>query len=248
MPYLVQLDQFEGPLDLLLHLVKQEKMDIWDIDISLIADRFLEYVSQMQALDIEVAGEFLVTCSELMYMKSRLMLPPPIDEEEELDPKVQLAQRLEEYMRYKEASEFLKGQFEERRLVFGRPAPEEGPQVTGEQLGSGTLFMFDDVGTLDLFLAMKSVLERAPAEREARKIDVSQVSVQDRMHEMMRIIRAAPDGVLFEELVPDLQSRAEIIVTFVALLELIRRRRVCVRQRRVFGEIVVVRAERGHTN
>jgi segregation and condensation protein A len=243
MSYLVQLETFEGPLDLLLHLVKQEKMDIWDIDISLIADRFLAYLNQMQTLDIEVAGEFLVTCSELMYMKSRLMLPLAIDEdEEELDPKIQLAQRLEEYVRYKEASQYLRGQFEERRGVFGRPATEEGPQITGGQLGDGTLFTFEDVGTLDLFLAMRRALERAPRGREIRKIEISQVTVQDRMREITERIRGVAEGVAFEDLVPDPTSRADIIVTFVALLELIKRRRAAVRQQRVFGEIRVLAA------
>jgi segregation and condensation protein A len=233
--YTVQVQEFEGPLDLLLHLVREEKMDIWNIDISLLADRFLDHLHRMEEMDLEIGGEFIMTCSELMRMKSRLLLPAePLDEEdEEGDPRIELARRLEEYARFKEIAQTLKERMSERALVFGRPVDgDEGVAIPAPAVA--------DVTSFDLYIALQRILQgRSDEEQEpARELEPQRLSVAEVARSIIARLRGE-GTVSFEALAAEARTRIEVVVWFVALLELLRRRRIRIRQRSVFGEILI---------
>lgn len=216
--YRVQLPAFEGPLDLLLHLIEEHELDIRDIPIAFIAQKYVEYIMLMNELNIDVASEYLVMAATLAHIKSKSLLPtPPADDEEdaedELDPRAELIRRLLEYQKYKHAGETLAAHDVLGRDVFprGMPAPSvDGPApITGLSL-------------FKLLDAFQSVLSRAKATVD-HQIDFERFSITDRINELSDILRVRP-RLSFEELFEDQRSRAELIVTFLALLEMTRLR------------------------
>ena len=237
--YTVQTQDFEGPLDLLLHLVRQEKMDIWDIDISLLADRFLDYLHRMEEANLEIGGEFMLTCAELMRIKSRMLLPAePIDEDEQgIDPREELSRRLDEYARFKEISQDLKDRMTERVYVFGRPLDgDDGLVIPPPALA--------DVSPMDLFLSLQKILEGKPEVLEpVREIEPQRLSVREFMVIIMKRLREAGTSS-FEVLIDEAHTRIEVVVAFLAVLELLRRQRVRARQRGAYGEIVISLVEK----
>ena len=228
----VKLERFEGPLDLLLHLIKRDEVDIYDIPIAHITQQYLAYIELMRSLDLEVAGEFLVMAATLMRIKAKMLLPLPAagEEEDEGDPREELVQRLIEYRQFKEAAGTLKLREEERRQLFERgylPAEEDAGPLP---LAPATLF--------DLLDALTRVLARVP---EQAVYDV-QGEVYDVEEKMALIASAVAERgeVPFEELLLQCHGRAEMIVTFIALLELIKLGRVGVDQAEHFGDILLV--------
>ncbi|HWA73674.1 MAG TPA: segregation/condensation protein A [Polyangiaceae bacterium] len=216
--YRVALPTFEGPLDLLLHLIEEHELDIRDIPIAFIAQKYVEYIMLMNELNIDVASEYLVMAATLAHIKSKSLLPtPPADDEEdaedELDPRAELIRRLLEYQKYKHAGENLAAHDVLGRDVFprGMPAPSvDGPApITGLSL-------------FKLLDAFQSVLSRAKATVD-HQIDFERFSITDRINELSDILRVRPK-LTFEELFEDQRSRAELIVTFLALLEMTRLR------------------------
>jgi len=230
--YAVKLPVFEGPLDLLLHLIKKQEIHIYDIPISLITRQYLEYLDLLKSLNLAVAGEFLVMAATLIHIKSRTLLPPAETEEgeEEEDPRAELVRRLMEYQRFKEAAEQLSQRELEWRDVFGRPpaAPINGQE---EEIS------LSDISLFDLLDALKAVLARVP-EKRSLEIIVDELSVQDRMTLILDSLEER-ESAAFSELFVDDQSRMAVIVTFLALLELIRLKRVRVVQVELFGAIRV---------
>ncbi|MBI5826281.1 MAG: segregation/condensation protein A [Deltaproteobacteria bacterium] len=217
MLYNIKLDIFEGPLDLLLHLIKKNEVDIYDIPISAITEQYLGYIEMMKEMNLEFAGEFLVMAATLVHIKSKMLLPvdeEAVPEEEEGgDPREELMRRLLEYQRYKEAARDLND-----RLVLGRDVFPRGEQEPVEGLEEGAGFM--DVSVFDLMEALKEVLSRAPKER---KIDLTaeRFKIADKINHIMDILNASGSAA-FLSLFPPGATRAEVVVTFLAVLELAR--------------------------
>jgi segregation and condensation protein A len=233
--YEIKLPVFEGPLDLLLHLIREAKIDIYDIPISFITHRYLEYIEMMKELNLDIAGEFLVMAATLIQIKSRMLLPPDEVEEAEQaeDPRLELVQRLLEYQTYKDAAFILKEKEEDALLVFGRAAES----VEGEEAGNAELCLFD-VNIFDLLGAFKKMLDSAPP--EVRTITREVLTVKDRMVFIMDVLDKA-EATRFEELFEGEMTRSRLIVSFLALLELIRLGLARVYQEREFGNIWIIK-------
>jgi segregation and condensation protein A len=237
--YTIKLPVFEGPLDLLLHLIKENKVDIYDIPISLITSRYLEYIGMMKELNLEIAGEFLVMAATLIHIKSRMLLPPDEDAEPDQieDPRLELVQRLLEYQAYKDAASILKEREDESHKLFARsPAAEEE-----EEEASPELCLFD-VNIFDLLAAFKKMLDAAPA--EVRTITRETLTVKDRMVTLVEMLEHL-ESIRFEELFGKDASRVQFIVTFLALLELLRLGLARVYQEKEFGSIWIINPVKG---
>ncbi len=244
--YKVSLEAFEGPLDLLLHLIRKEEVDIYDIPIGRITEQYLLYLDRMRALDINVAGEFVVMAATLMLIKSRMLLPkddrPKEDdtEEEALDPRLDLVRQLVEYKRYKDAA----NTFAYRELLRGATFPKGGtpdPLPPDEDLAAKKL---GDIGIHELFQAFQRVLERSQEKVSFGHLKMQRWSVPDKMHGILgrlSVVEALP----FEELFTPEAPKGEVIVTFVALLELLRLRHLIVLQSETFGPLTITAIPEG---
>ncbi|MBI3450477.1 MAG: segregation/condensation protein A [Acidobacteria bacterium] len=226
----VRLPAFEGPLDLLLHLIRVNEVNIHDIPIVEITRQYDNYLVLMKELDLHVAGDYLVMAATLVHIKSRALLPAPsAGAPAEEDPRAALVRQLVEYEKFKAVAEGLRG-FEERRNdVFLRPG-DPLAEFAGESLLTVSLF--------DLLGAFRTVLENA---RSARAIEIAreELSIAEKV-EWLQAALASGRPLVFQELLASLQSRAEMVVTFLALLELIRLGRVRAAQRHAAGEILLL--------
>lgn len=231
----VRLDSFEGPLDLLLYLIKEEQVDITDIPIARITDQYLATLGDLDDLDLDRAGEYLVMAAELMRIKARMLIPRETDEEEEeaVDPRAELARRLLEYREFKRVAEDLSRREEEWRGIFHRAAAVWDPPANGDdELG---------VSLLDLMRAFKSILE-AQAKDLPIEMQTATYSVDDQIDVIRTELDRFEDGVPFERIFEGRRSRPLLIATFLALLELVRLREIVARQAESFGEIWIQRA------
>ncbi len=228
--YNIKVPVFEGPFDLLLHLIRENKIDIYDIPIALITSQYLQYIEMMKELNLEIAGEFIVMAATLIHIKSRMLLPPDEEDslEEQEDPRRELVQRLIEYQKYKEAALDFRSKESEWMKVFCREP------LSDEEEGELCLF---DLSLFDLIDAFKKILDKAPP--EVVSITKETLTVKDRMSVIMEIIEGQ-DAVRFEELFKNGITRIQLIVTFVALLELIRLGLARAYQEREFGNIWVI--------
>jgi segregation and condensation protein A len=218
--YDIQLDNFEGPLDLLLHLIKKNEMDVYDIPIATVTNQYLGILDAMKTLNLDIAGEFLLMASTLLHIKSKMLLPKIVDdetEEEEEDPRAELVRRLLEYQKYKEVSETLESSPQLGRDLFARAAPE--PEIL-EEAESG----FVAVGLFDLLEALKDVLKEKPEEL-VHEVNLEQLSVTDRINTILSSLQGK-ESVAFLDLFNGGIKRNEVIVTFLALLELVKMRMV----------------------
>jgi len=233
--YQVKLPVFEGPLDLLLHLIREHRIDIYDIPISLITREYLECLELMTELNLSVAGEFLVMAATLLQIKSRMLLPREESAEsvEEEDPRAELVNRLIEYQRYKEAAGGLEEREAHWRNIFRREAAP--PTVEPEEIELKDLSLFD------LLTALRSVLDRVP-DKSIMELTVETLTVRDRMTTIIARLEDRLE-VGFDQLFSDDRTRIGVIVTFLALLELVKIRAVGLRQNESFGTIVVFRLE-----
>jgi len=236
--YPVRLSNFEGPLDLLLHLIKKHEIDIYDIPVALVTRQYLDYLELMQELDLEVAGEFLVMAATLIHIKSRMLLPRPAPEQEdaEEDPRDALVMRLLEHQRYKAAAELLHERETLRSAQWHRP-DQRVAEIAGEAPEPEL-----EVDLFSLLSAFKSVVERA-RHRSRVVVPAEQISIEARIEQLLaRLSEAAAVG--FEDLFGDLATRADLVVTFLALLEMIRLKLVRVFQAGPFGDIRVYKRAR----
>jgi segregation and condensation protein A len=233
--YKVDLDVFEGPLDLLLYLIKKEELDIYNIPIERVTSQYMEYLGLMRMLDLNIAGEFIVMAATLMMIKSRMLLPvedrPDLDPEEE-DPRWDLVRQLLEYKKFKDVALRLqeKEAFQENIFPFG------GGQVAVEPDDPG--LAMEDVSLFDLISAFRTVLQRARPEILG-EIEGHRHTVADKIDAILGAIGAG-HPVSFFSLFQEGASRHEITCTFLALLELIRLRQINVMQDRHFGDIMIV--------
>jgi segregation and condensation protein A len=228
----VKLARFEGPLDLLLHLIKRDEIEITDIPISHITQQYLSYIELMRALDLDVAGEFLVMAATLMRIKAKMLLPLPAvgAEEEEGDPREELVQRLVEYRQFKEAAGTLKMREEDRRLLFERGMLPGDDEMGPLPLAPATLF--------DLLDALNRVMSRVPAP-VVYEVEGELYDVDDKMSLIASTV-AENGSVSFVDLLLRCRARAEMVVTFMALLELIKLGTVLVVQTENFGDITIL--------
>ncbi len=229
----VKLERFEGPLDLLLHLIKRDEIDIFDIPISHITKQYLAYLELMRSLDLELSGEFLVMAATLMRIKAKMLLPLPASnaEEDEGDPREELVQRLIEYRQFKEASGQLKDREAERRLLHVR-----GIVATEDDAGPLPLAK---VSLFDLIEALNRVLSRRPADVPVYTVQTEDYDIEDKMSLIARTV--AEDGrLLFSTLMLRARARMEVVVSFMALLELVKLGHVVVEQEESFGDIVIL--------
>ncbi len=229
----IKLARFEGPLDLLLHLIKRDEIDIYDIPIAHITQQYLGYLELMRILDLEVAGDFLVMAATLMRIKAKMLLPLPgvgDEDEDEGDPREELVQRLIEYRQFKEAAGTLKEREAERRLLHERGMVPGDDEMGPLPLAPATLF--------DLIDALNRVMSRLP-EPAVYEVQGEVYDVEEKMQLIASL--AAEHGTLtFESLLVDCRVRIEMIVIFMALLELIKLGRISVVQTVGFGEIQIV--------
>ena len=236
LPYQVRIENFEGPLDLLLHLIKKSEINIYDIPIALIARQYLDYIEAMKELNLTVAGEFLVMAATLLQIKSKMLLPMEEsieDEEEGPDPREELVRRLLEYKKFKEAARQLDTQERLWREIYSR-APSPPFEMESDD------HLLDNVGLFDLVDALQGVLNRNPG-KKLLEIIPDNLTVRDRMNAVLEALEGV-ESVTFVSLFEASCHRMVIIVTFLALLELIRLRTVRVCQAENFGPILVSRA------
>lgn len=238
MAYEIKLEFFEGPLDLLIHLLRENEVDIYDIPIARITKQYLDYLETLRDLNLEIAGEFLVMAATLTHIKSQMLLPSPeiddLDEEFGADPRLELVERLLEYQRFKEAAEQLRQREIERLNSFTRGELPELP------LGQGEDGALCEVSLFDLVEALKEILARIP-EESLYDVTVEAMSVTDRIAWLMDRLESS-EHFVFQELFDGAQSRLEVIAAFQALLEVVRLRLVRIVQAQRFGAIHIYRA------
>jgi segregation and condensation protein A len=227
MSYHVRLTQFEGPLDLLLHLIRRDKINIYDIPISHIAKEYLSYIEIMQELRLEVAGEFFVMAATLMRIKVQMLLPKRPDEEDEEDPREELVRNLLEYRKFKEAASHFAERERDRRKLFTRPAvrPPEGEKKAAPM----------EVSIFDLVDAFKKVMEDLKKQISYR-IEKESHTVEEKIGLIRERISSSSE-VLFTELFAEDTNRMEIIVTFLAILEMARLGELSARQMTSGGDV-----------
>jgi len=233
--YPVRLQNFEGPLDLLLHLIKKHELDIYDIPIALVTQQYLDYLDLMDELDLdlEVVGEFLVMAATLIHIKSRMLLPRPDPTQEDPgeDPREALVRRLIEHQRFKAAAELLHEKEIQRSAQWGRPDGRVA-EVVGEAPEPEV-----EVDLFSLMAAFRQVLERA-RQRPRVLLPPEQMSIEDRIEQLLARL-SETEACGFDELFADVQTRSGMVVTFLALLEMIRLKVVRVFQQANFGPIRV---------
>ena len=225
----VFLDAFEGPLDLLLYLIRRQNLDILDIKVAEITDQYLQYIELMQALQLDLAGEYLLMAAMLAEIKSRLLLPRPSAEEDEADPRAELVRRLQEYERVKAAAERLDALPRQERDFFtaGAAAPEDAPKPEPPA-----------VDIKELLLALADVLHRADLQAH-HAVALEALSVRARMSEVLARVNEADGFVPFAALFDLAEGRQGVVVTFLALLELLREGLLDLAQNGPFAPIYV---------
>jgi segregation and condensation protein A len=239
--YKVQFEVFEGPLDLLLYLIKKEEVDIYEVNLTKLATQFIEYIDTMRLLDLEIAGEFLVMAASLMYIKSRELLPVDQQaqvegEEEGEDPRWELIRQLVEYKKFKDAASQLQGLEARQEHIF--------PRVPGKfEFESAVPPPKPDVTIFDLLNAVNTVLKRFEKREGAmREIFEDKWTVSEKIEFILKVVTER-GAVKFSELFENAASRSEVVCTFLALLELIRLKQLVCLQSEHFNEIEIGRAQ-----
>ncbi|QHS24485.1 segregation/condensation protein A [Virgibacillus sp. MSP4-1] len=242
--YLVKLDTFEGPLDLLLHLINRYEIDIYDIPVAQITEQYMGYIHTMQQLELNIASEYLVMAATLIEIKSKMLIPNQEleleeDEYEEEDPREDLMRRLIEYRKYKEAAQNLKDRELETNQIYTRPPvnldvyKNENKPVENH----GEVTIFDMIGALQKLFQRKKWNE--PLETTVERQDIP---IQQRMDQMLDYIRQANRKIFFDELFPS-PVRSHIVVSFIALLELMKSRMIICEQETNFSDIIIYQNE-----
>lgn len=228
MPFQIALPIFEGPLDLLLYLIKENKIDIYDIPISLITKQYLESLDLMKELDIEIASEFLIMAANLIYIKSKMLLPKPEQIEEEEDPRLELVEQLVEHMKFKEVSKFLNERYRVWSKAFTRKTSKEEE------------FYFEEISVFDLLTVLKRLIQK----KEPKIVITKEtIRVEDKIEEIMKMLRERKT-LIFEEIFENTLNnrnvnKLEVIITFLAILELLRLRVIKAFQEIPFSKIFI---------
>ena len=232
MSYKIKLEIFEGPLDLLLYLIRKDHLDIVDIPIAEITEQYLKYLELMQLLDLNIAGEFLVMAATLMHIKSKTLLPPEETDEnmgQEEDPREELIKKLLEYKKFKEAAAFLENKESVQRNVFKRDNPKR--DIKGEEE------VFFETSLFDLISAFSKALKDIPKDI-FREIIEDEFTVEGKIHDLLHLL-VKNKKMLLNEAFERAKNKYEIIATFLAVLELIRQKEIVLAQQGIFGSICV---------
>jgi segregation and condensation protein A len=218
-PYTVRLEVFEGPLDLLLHLIHKNELDIFNIPIALITEQYLDYLKLMKVLNLDIAGEYLLMASTLLHIKSKMLLPGPSEEEQEEgeDPRAELVRRLLEYQKYKNAAAELEKRPLLNRDVFIRLMATEKERPAEEERMEVSLF--------ELLEAFRQVLERMKPE-SFHEVILERISVEEKIEEILSLLQRENRSIAFHLLFPEQAPLRLVIVTFLAILELVKMKRV----------------------
>ncbi|WP_442854507.1 segregation/condensation protein A [Bacillus sp. SJS] len=243
MEYQVKIDAFEGPLDLLLHLINGLEIDIYDIPVSQITEQYLLYIHTMKELELDVASEYLVMAATLLSIKSKMLLPKQEEElfdeefglEPEEDPRDELMRRLIDYRKYKEAAIELKSREEERALVYTKP-PSDLSEFAQETSPDRTPL---DVSVYDMLSAFQKVLRRKKLQKPLQtKISRQEIPIERRMNEILDDLKTRPGRRNFMELFPD-DSKEYLVVTFLAVLELMKSQLIMIEQEGNFSDLYI---------
>ena len=235
MDYEFKINDFEGPLDLLLHLIKENKMDIMDIEIEKITDQYMKFLEEQEKLNLEIASDYLVLASELLEIKSRLLLPRQeldVESEEEFDPRSELVNRLLEYQTYKDITKVLQEKEELRSEIYTK-APENVKNYIDE-----VTEIHADVTLDDLVEALKKYLVRKEEKKPLNtKVTVNEISISSRRHDIKRLLKNKKI-IDFFELFP-VVSKEYVVATFLAILEMAKDKELVIKQDDTFSDIVV---------
>ena len=239
-PLVVDLPVYQGPFDLLLDLIKNSEMDIYNIEISIITDQYLNYLKEMKKYDLEIAGEFLVMAATLIYIKSKMLLPTVEEEEEEEgDPRAELVRKLLEYQAFREAAKKLGILETERGKVFTRQVADHYlGQLSDEDIGIDTF----SADLFDLLNAFHSVLQRLP-EDIFQTVYEEAITIEERITELKQLLTERKELVFRELFMKEKVTKNEVIVTFLALLEIVRSDFARVVQEKNFGDILITKRE-----
>ncbi|WP_059105786.1 segregation/condensation protein A [Shouchella shacheensis] len=248
--YSVKIDSFEGPLDLLLHLIQQAEVDIYDIPVALISDQYLQYIHTMQELELDLASEYLVMAATLLQIKSQMLLPKQEElfEEEENwleddDPRDELVEQLVEYRTMKQAAEKLREKETDRSLLHTRPPADLDGHLSAEEHRE---LAIRDVSLFDMLGAYQKLMQRqawnAP---KTKKVQAEEFSIETKMNDLLDQLAAGKGQLSFQTLVANNHDRGHIVVTFLAILELMKTRAVHCLQEESFSEIMIHRADGG---
>ncbi|WP_416197938.1 MAG: Segregation and condensation protein A [Sporanaerobacter sp.] len=242
MEYKIVLNAFEGPLDLLLHLIERAKVDIYDIPISEITNQYMGYLSQMNELDLGIASEFLVMASTLLEIKSKMLLPSKVDnstdqlEMEEIDPRVDLVKKLVEYKKYKKIAEELKIHEEIQNKVFYKPR-EDMSYYAEEELD------LEEMNLEQLVDVLNNVLRKR--EKKNKTIDIDEIerdeiTIEESIDNLKNLLESK-HKIKFSQLFDDAATRSDIIVTFLSILELAKQKYILIRQYKNFDDIILIK-------
>jgi segregation and condensation protein A len=236
-PYVVSLANFEGPLDLLLFFIKRDELDIYDIPIARITEEFLLYTQALQMLDLEQAGEFIVMAATLMQIKAKMLLPKPErgpEEDDEEDPRAELVRRLLEYRQYKEIAEGLKDREDEQRYVYYRQFFKADEKVIPEESAEEAL---RNVTLYDLLSAFKKAVDRVPKRKGIHVVERYSYTIEEQTEYILSLFTHRSQVTFFE--IVDRLERIGIIVTFLALLELIKNKFLAFHQDDSFDDVLI---------
>ncbi|MDF2924341.1 MAG: segregation and condensation protein [Paenibacillaceae bacterium] len=248
-----KLEAFEGPLDLLLHLIDKAEVDIYNIPIKMITDQYLEVLQGMQELELEVTSEFLVMAATLLAIKSKMLLPKPppeifVDEgmdwdgmDGEFDPRTELVNKLIEYRKYKEIADHLREKETERSLIYTREACDLSPFVQKVVVNP-----VEGLAIADLLLAFRKALRKQAGRNRVATIHRDEISVKDRIRQVAEYLQERGGRMLFSALLSEENTREEIVVTFLALLELMKMKQIVCYQHKLFEDIVIQAREEGN--
>lgn len=241
MSYKVKLDIFEGPFDLLVYLIENAEMSIYDIQVSEITSQYLDYIKQMQAMDVSVGSEFMVLAAALIEIKSKMLLPrikPNEDASSIEDPRTELVQRILEYKRFKLAAELLESQEQRNLGIFEKPKEDLSP-YTNEPDEYLNLELSEFVNAFHVFLAKKKKVEEIKTYYE--RVERQKISIESKMEYIKNLFLFHGKKILrFEELILEKTDRYEIVLTFSSMLEMIRQKTLKVKQIVNFGEITII--------
>jgi len=237
MSYKIKLEIFEGPLDLLIYLVKKDHLNIYDIPIAKVTQQYLQYLNLMQLLDLNIAGEFLVMAATLMQIKSKMLLPAQetATEEEQEDPRAELVKRLLEYEKFKQIAETLREKEASQKEVFKRPKME----IDVEKGAPEQKEVYFEASIFDLINAFSQALKDVPKEVFYEVIK-DEFTIEEKIHDLLHLLLVR-SSVRIGELFSNAKNKLEIIVTFLAILELIRMKEAIVRQSNLFEDIEILR-------
>ncbi len=244
MAYQIKIGVFEGPFDLLFHLIEKNEIDIYDIPVAEITAQYLDYLATMEMLDLEVASEFLVMAATLLAIKAAMLLPRPAaagpaEVEEDYDPRQELVEKLLEYKKFKDAAGYLQQRETLMGQVYTRPNTEEMFSSLFREENP-----LEGISLFSLLDALQEALERSAGQEVSGEIPRDKVTVRGQMKEIMRRLAWPDRGVAFRDLFRPQATKTEVVVTFLALLELIRLGRLRACQARAFGEIIIYRRDR----